>query len=79
MKRQIDFTPKHCTKDEFDKLMRHSVENDPDDLHPVEVLKGPHDPRIEDITAYMREYLRISNPQYYAEHFGSMKPTMRRF
>ena len=33
---------------EFDYLMRNSVE----------VLKGPDDPCIDEITAYMREYVR---------------------
>jgi hypothetical protein len=52
--RELDrlFMPKHCSIDEFDELMRYSVE--PKEGSNVKSLQGPNDPRIEDIIAYMR-------------------------
>ena len=54
--RELDraFVPKHCSEIEFDELMRYSVE--PKEGSKVKSLQGPNDPRIEDITAYMRRY-----------------------
>ena len=60
--RELDrrFVPKHCSINEFDELMRYSVE--PKEGSKVKNLQGPNDPRIEDITAYMRWYLGKQGP-----------------